>query len=320
MANPAVVILCHDRIDSLERSLRNLLALPDASLFAVYVSIDAPSAAPGAQAMLKRTGMAAKVAGVWVKPALGAVKRPFQRTPLSKISEHFRFALENGLSKRPHSHLILLEDDLDVAPDFLTMFRATAWLLDADPTLYCVSAWNDNGVPSGGTLAGRGTKALLREDKLFRTGYFPGLGWMLTGKTWNEVLRKRWPEAPTTGWDHWIRLSESVDGRECLAPEVPRTRHVSKHGTNVNSADEVHRFAQFAFSQRKGLSPSAKPWDDERLFGDLAELLLPAYQEAFRAAMDQARFVANPAEFRFHQDPGDYILAYNLEVGACVRA
>lgn len=29
--------------------------------------------------------------------------------------------------------------------DFLSYFEATAELLDADPTLWCVSSWNDNG-------------------------------------------------------------------------------------------------------------------------------------------------------------------------------
>ena len=44
-----------------------------------------------------------------------------------------------------HTHVILLEEDLVVAPDFLTLFRSTAWLLNADDSLFCVSAWNDNG-------------------------------------------------------------------------------------------------------------------------------------------------------------------------------
>ena len=36
-------------------------------------------------------------------------------------------------------------DDLEVAPDFFTYFTATRPLLVKDKTLYCVSAWNDNG-------------------------------------------------------------------------------------------------------------------------------------------------------------------------------
>ena len=39
--------------------------------------------------------------------------------------------------------MIILEEDLDVAPDFFSYFSQTLDLLEQDPTLYCVSAWND---------------------------------------------------------------------------------------------------------------------------------------------------------------------------------
>jgi alpha-1,3-mannosyl-glycoprotein beta-1,2-N-acetylglucosaminyltransferase len=37
-------------------------------------------------------------------------------------------------------------DDLDVSPDFLDYFQALYPLLVRDKTLYCISAWNDNGM------------------------------------------------------------------------------------------------------------------------------------------------------------------------------
>jgi hypothetical protein len=37
-------------------------------------------------------------------------------------------------------------DDLDVSPDFLDYFQALYPLLVRDKTLYCISAWNDNGI------------------------------------------------------------------------------------------------------------------------------------------------------------------------------
>ena len=57
---------------------------------------------------------------------------------------------------------------------FLAFFEATAPLLRADPTLWCVSSWNDNGF------------APIAKDntRLFRTNYFPGLGWMLRKQLW----------------------------------------------------------------------------------------------------------------------------------------
>ena len=36
-------------------------------------------------------------------------------------------------------------DDLDIAPDFFDFFLSTRWLLEADKSLFCISAWNDNG-------------------------------------------------------------------------------------------------------------------------------------------------------------------------------
>lgn len=48
------------------------------------------------------------------------------------------------MNKRLTIHLII-SDDLDVAPDFYEYFSATYPILRSDPTLWCVSAWNDNG-------------------------------------------------------------------------------------------------------------------------------------------------------------------------------
>merc|ERR1719223_553721 len=123
-----------------------------------------------------------------------------------------------------HSHVILLEEDLVVAPDFLTLFQSTAWLLDADDSLFCVSAWNDNGF--NGHVAS--------ETGLYRTGYFPGLGWMIKRSMWDELLPK-WPGGDArTGFDHWLRLDITSKHRDCIFPEISRTKHVSIAGANLD--------------------------------------------------------------------------------------
>jgi alpha-1,3-mannosyl-glycoprotein beta-1,2-N-acetylglucosaminyltransferase len=38
-----------------------------------------------------------------------------------------------------------MQDDMQLAPDFFAFFAALAPVLDRDPTLYCVSSWNDHG-------------------------------------------------------------------------------------------------------------------------------------------------------------------------------
>lgn len=81
---------------------------------------------------------------------------------------------------------LLYLDDLDIAPDFFEYFLGTYPLLVSDNSLWCVSAWNDNG------------KAGLVDDNaadvLYRTDFFPGLGWMLTRQLWTE-LSPKWPKS-----------------------------------------------------------------------------------------------------------------------------
>ena len=38
-----------------------------------------------------------------------------------------------------------VQDDMLLSSDFLTYMRVLAPLLEQDPTLWCISSWNDNG-------------------------------------------------------------------------------------------------------------------------------------------------------------------------------
>lgn len=77
-----------------------------------------------------------------------------------------------------------IADDLDVSPDLFSYFLATLALLRQDPSLWCVSAWNDNGKMD---LVDVSSPHLLH-----RTDFFPGLGWMITKPLWTELAPK-WP-------------------------------------------------------------------------------------------------------------------------------
>lgn len=77
-------------------------------------------------------------------------------------------------------------DDLNVSPDFYEYFLGTHELLKNDSSLWCVSAWNDNG---------KGSNIDVNSPELlYRTDFFPGLGWMLRKDLWNE-LSVKWPKA-----------------------------------------------------------------------------------------------------------------------------
>ena len=64
------------------------------------------------------------------------------------LSQHYKWALDRVFLEQGHSHVIIVEDDMLFSPDFLHFFEATAVLLERDPSLWCVSTWNDNGLKS----------------------------------------------------------------------------------------------------------------------------------------------------------------------------
>lgn len=63
---------------------------------------------------------------------------------------------------------------------------------------------------------------------LYRTDFFPGLGWMMTKELWDE-LGPKWPRSY---WDDWVRAPEQRANRACIRPEVSRTRTFGKKGVS----------------------------------------------------------------------------------------
>ncbi|KAH9492834.1 Alpha-1,3-mannosyl-glycoprotein 2-beta-N-acetylglucosaminyltransferase [Bulinus truncatus] len=84
-----------------------------------------------------------------------------------KIARHYKWALDQVFITFNYSAVIIVEDDLDISPDFYEYFSATYPILKEDPLLWCVSAWNDNG--KDGMVS---TEA----DLLYRTDFFPDSG------------------------------------------------------------------------------------------------------------------------------------------------
>lgn len=101
-----------------------------------------------------------------------------------RIAQHYQFAISSAFSyiapttTSTSSHIILLEDDMLLAPDFFGYMLRMRELMESDDSIMCASAWNDHGQG----------KFVPNHDNLntFRTDCFPGLGWMLSKQRWNE--------------------------------------------------------------------------------------------------------------------------------------
>uniref|UniRef100_A0A803LGS7 Alpha-1,3-mannosyl-glycoprotein 2-beta-N-acetylglucosaminyltransferase n=1 Tax=Chenopodium quinoa TaxID=63459 RepID=A0A803LGS7_CHEQI len=106
------------------------------------------------------------------------------KVPTFYIPGHYKWALDKLFYKHNFSKVIILEDDMEIAPDFFEYFEAAAGLLDRDRSIMAVSSWNDNG-----------QKQFVHDPYvLYRSDFFPGLGWMLSKDTWDE-LSPKWPKA-----------------------------------------------------------------------------------------------------------------------------
>ncbi len=64
-------------------------------------------------------------------------------------------------------YTVVLEEDLEVSPDLFSYFSQTLQLLREDETVYCVSAWNDQGYDH----------SCQDPTMLYRVETMPGLGW-----------------------------------------------------------------------------------------------------------------------------------------------
>jgi len=104
-------------------------------------------------------------------------------------------------------------DDLDIAPDFFEYFLGLHPILKQDPSLFCVSAWNDY---SKSSLIDTGAASLV-----YRTDFFPGLGWILLKTHWMEHAPKwppSWVQFILTG--HIVLLAEFVYGDDKLNLQI----------------------------------------------------------------------------------------------------
>lgn len=143
------------------------------------------------------------------------------------------------------------------APDFFEYFTATRPLLDQDQSLWCVSAWNDNG--KEGMVKGN--------DLLYRTDFFSGLGWMLNKNVWEE-LRSKWPLG---FWDDWMRDPAQRKNRACIRPEICRTRTFGKVGVSRG---------QFFDEHLKYIKLNDQPFPFTKT--DLSYLLKDKYDQQFK--------------------------------------
>ncbi|PIN14787.1 N-acetylglucosaminyltransferase I [Handroanthus impetiginosus] len=213
----AVVVMACNRADYLERTIKSILKYqsPIASKYPLFISQDGSD--PHVKSKALSYDQLTYMQHLDYEPV--HTERPGELIAYYKIARHYKWALDQLFYKHNFSRVIILEDDMEIAPDFFDYFEAGATLLDRDKSIMAISSWNDNG-----------QKQFVHDPYvLYRSDFFPGLGWMLSKSKWDELSTK-WPKAY---WDDWLRLKENRKGRQFIRPEVCRTYNFGEHGSSM---------------------------------------------------------------------------------------
>lgn len=283
----AVVTVTFDREEYLERMLSGMLEVhgkegANMRLFPLFISQDGND--PAVQDVVYRhLGRVQYMQHLELKPPIPDNPKK-ERLVYYRIANHYKFIFKTFFECFGYWRLIILEDDMQLAPDFFTYFRATAPLLDSDPSLFCVSSWNDHG-----------QDRFVRDPyRLYRSDFFPGLGWMTHRGVWDSI-KDSWPRGY---WDDWMRLNSTRRGRQCIRPEICRNYNFGEHGSSKGQF-----FRQFL--KPIILNSEPVPWLDL----DLGYLQPERYARESSALLAAARLVETPQEA--WEAGGDVLLYYH---------
>ena len=218
-----VIIFCYSRPTYLERTFNSILErIPNAKLFnesGLRVLISQDGKEDGVRVISEKFVRDLTSKGIESKHIQHERYVPRQKGPLSayfSLATHYAKGLKYAF-KDGSQRVIILEDDLELARDFFEYFQAFAPILDVDESLLAVSAWNDHGQESH----------IGNDPKLiYRTDFFPGLGWMMPLRIWQE-LGPKWPQG---FWDDWLREPAQRKERHCIRPEISRTITFGRSG------------------------------------------------------------------------------------------
>jgi len=204
------------------------------------------------------------------------------------ISEHYRFVFNELFDKKGHKYVILLEDDMSFSVDFFPFFMATLPLMEQDKSIWSVSSWNDNGQ----------SKFVQDPAAIYRSDYFPGLGWATSKTIWNE-LKPKWPLG---FWDDWLRLPEQRKDRVTIRPEISRTGNFGKSGASGGEFFEEHIGSIKVNSEAVDFAKQ-----------DLTYLFKQNYDKPFTEAVRAAQLVSSlsPIAPALAAGPKDYRVVYN---------
>jgi hypothetical protein len=254
-----ILIVTNDRAEMLAKTLDSISSVRGVTKEDVFVIQDGRNEAVSQVLTSRSTKSHRRPDGVGLRGNVmdGAITDGAQR-----IAQHYNYALgymfDFAFTSAPA--VIVVEDDFLFSPDFYEYFHAVAPAIEADPTLWLASGWNDNGFDY----------LVADPFALRRTSFFPGLGWLLPRKLFKTELQPKWP---ATHWDHWMRDPLQHNGRDVIYPEINRNYHAGIRGTFMDSGTHNRYFGSIAMQ-----ADTSFTWDTPVGASSIEEITLASYE------------------------------------------
>ena len=152
-ADSPIVIIASSRPRYLFRMLRKLLSVAGANPKMITVFVDG---------VYNETIAVAELFGLRV--VINEIKCRHN----CRIQQHYKKSLSRTFDDFPLAKFaIILEEDLEVSDDIFDYFGQTCPLFESDSSIFCISAWNDQGYQH----------SVHDPSLLYRVETMPGLGW-----------------------------------------------------------------------------------------------------------------------------------------------
>jgi alpha-1,3-mannosyl-glycoprotein beta-1,2-N-acetylglucosaminyltransferase len=265
----ALLVICYNRPDYLRRTLDAVRTrLPAHNRPHIFISQDGSDAGVSSVISDASAAFARDAPDVPVTTLrhpngnLRGRDIPSWATSYYALAQHFGWALTK-IFDLGYARAIILEDDIEIAIDFFDFLTAMEPIADSDPRVLAVSAYNDLGQPN----------LVSDARQVYRSDFFPGLGWMIGRHAWEE-LGPKWPDG---FWDDWLREPAQRKGRHFLRPEVSRTLTFGEKGVSGG------QFSTFLSSIQ--LNEQAIDWAQE----DTSYLSEPVWDASMSDALSKAR-------------------------------
>ncbi|KAK6175496.1 hypothetical protein SNE40_013951 [Patella caerulea] len=187
-------------------------------------------------------------------------------------------------------YLIVLEEELILAPDFLNFMAQCVEILNADETLLGVSAWNFNGYEDVS-----GNKELV-----YRVEEFPGLGLFIKTSALQRLfqydnIKQCCNKRSWYGWN-----VNSLIGGEILIPDVSRVFRQVYQG-----ADNLEDYIQALFNR-----PRLTNLEQETTLGNMNNLAEKVYEDILQEELTKATILTTNQITQCYQK-GSFIKEFN---------